>query len=292
MDVRESVVVYTTIMHYLNGDWVEEKDLKISAFDLSVIRGFGVFDFLRTYNRKPFLLEPHIDRFFNSAKELGIVLPKSKEEIAAIVAEGIAKNSLSDFNIRMVATGGVGPDGVTPGTPSLIVMFTEAHDYPAHFYEKGVKVITYPHLRTFPTAKTLNYLAAIVALQMARNNDAIEAVYTDNALRILEGTTSNFFAVLNGRLVTPKNDILIGITRGVVLELAHELGVTVEEREISTSEIPTFQEAFITASNKEVMPVVMIDEVTIGDGVVGQITQSIRKRYTAVSREKLAATTS
>lgn len=265
--------------HYLNGRWVDSQNLKISAFDLSLLRGFGVFDFLRTYNRKPFLLKDHLDRLFNSAKILGIKIPKIKKEIEKIVFEGIKKNPKAELNIRLLVTGGIGPDSVTPGQPSLIVIFTEAVDYPKEYYQKGVKVITYPAERIFPKAKSLNYLAGIVALQKAKKQKAVEAIYIDKNGRILEGTTSNFFAVINNQLVTPKEEILFGITRKVVINLAKKLKIPVKEEDLYLSQIKNFSEAFLTASNKEIMPVVRVDNKMIGNGRVGEITKRLMKEF-------------
>jgi len=265
-------------IHYLNGHWVYDSDLKISAFDLSFLRGFGVFDFLRTYNRKPFRLADHLDRLFNSAKILGIKIGKTKKEIERIVLAGIKKNLAGELNIRLVVTGGVGPDSITPGQPSLIVMFTPVVAYPKRYYTKGVKVITYQAQRLLPQAKSLNYLEGIIALQKAKKEKAVEAVYTAYG-KIFEGVTSNFFAVINGKLVTPKNEILPGVTKKVVLSIAKRLKIGVEEREIKLSEIKNFQEAFLSASNKEIMPVVRIDETIVGNGRVGKITQRLMKEF-------------
>jgi len=265
-------------IHYLNDNWVDDEGLKISAFDLSFLRGFGVFDFLRTYNRKPFRLTDHLDRLFNSAKILGIKIGKTKKEIERIVLAGIKKNLAGELNIRLVVTGGVGPDSITPGKPSLIVMFTPVVAYPKKYYTKGVKVITYPAQRLLPQAKSLNYLEGIIALQKAKKEKAVEAVYTAYG-KIFEGVTSNFFAVINGKLVTPKNEILPGVTKKVVLSIAKRLKIGVEEREIKLSEIKNFQEAFLSASNKEIMPVVRIDETIVGNGRVGKITQRLMKEF-------------
>lgn len=266
-------------LHYLNNAWVTEKDLTISVFDLSVIRGYGVFDFLRTYNNKPFYFDEHIDRLFRSAKLLGITVPKTKPQIKKIILEGLVKNTFPEKNIRIVVTGGVAVDGITPGKPSFFVIFTNAHDYPKEFYEKGVKVITYPHIRAFPGAKSLNYLSGVVALQQARKEKAVEALFVGPNGEIYEGTTSNFFAVIKGKLVTPKNSILLGITRTIVIAVAKKEGIEVVERDMNVSEIPQMSEAFITASNKEVMPVVRINSIPINKQKVGEITRRIYEEY-------------
>lgn len=273
------------LLHYLDGKWVETKDLKISVLDLSVLRGYGVFDFLRTYNSRPLLLKEHIDRLFNSAKALELAIPHSKEEVGKIITQGIDKNKkvFKDFNIRIVVTGGVGVESTIPGKPSFIVIFSEAIDYPKDYFEKGVKLVTYNAKRIFPEAKTINYLIGILALQKAKQENAVEALYIDNT-NIYECITSNFFAVIDNKLITPKKDILIGVTRGLVLQIAKEKKIKVVERPIRLKELPIFQEAFITASNKEVMPVVKIDNKQVGNGKVGPITNQLLVSYREIIR--------
>src|SRR3989344_471293 len=135
-------------LHYLNNQWVKEAELKISAFDISIGRGFGIFDFLRTYHHnQPFRLDHHLNRLFNSARELGIRVPKTKEEIAQLIREGLVKNNYPETYIKILVTGGVSSDGVTPGKPSFIIMFTPAHEFPPEIYQQGAKIITAPNQR-------------------------------------------------------------------------------------------------------------------------------------------------
>lgn len=274
-------------LHYLDGKWIESNDLKISAFDLSVLRGYGIFDFLRTYNHKPFRLKEHIDRLYNSARILGLPMPWKKEEIEKVVAVGLKKNSplFKDFNIRIVVTGGVGSDSTTPGHPSLIVIFSGAIDYPDAYYEKGAKVITHQYMRNLPDAKTLNYLIGIQVLQKAKKEGAVEVIYVYNNGKIYEGTTSNFFAVKDEVLLTPKSDILVGVTRRVIFELTKKLKIPIKEKNLYYKDIKSFNETFITASNKEVMPVVKIDDEKVGDGRVGPITKLLIAEYRKLTKQ-------
>lgn len=269
------------LVQYLNGKWVKDENLKISAYDVSVLRGFGIFDFLRTYRQQPFMLKEHVQRLFNSAKALDIKLPWTKEEIVQIVLEGIHKNRklTEDFNIRIVVTGGVGVDSVTPGNPSLIVMFAPVADFPKSYFTDGVKIITYPAKRVIAEAKSLNYLIGILALQKAKKENAVEAVYVDEKGKLYEGTTSNFFAVVGKTLITPKDEVLIGITRQVLVKLVKKHGIKLAERDLFYKDVPKFKEAFLTASNKEVMPVVKIDAKKVGNGKVGPITKKIMEEF-------------
>lgn len=268
--------------HFVDDAWVSADDAKISLFDLSVIRGFGIFDFLRTYNRKPFMLPEHINRLFNSARLLGIVVPKTKTQIKKIVLEGIQNSSYKETIARIVVSGGVSSDGISrTDSSTFAVLFTEAKDYPEAFYTKGVTVISRQFERPFPHAKSLNYLAAVSMLAEAKKKNAVEVLYINHFGHILEGTTSNFFAVIGNKIVTPTAGILPGITRGVTMTLAKKLKIRVVESELLYSQIPLFDEAFITASNKEIMPVVAIDDMKVGNGKVGTVS---RKLITAYSK--------
>ncbi len=272
-------------LHFLNDKWVPTDKLKISAFDLAVTRGFGVFDFLRTYNRRPFYLDDHLDRFFNSAKLLGLKIPKTKKQIKEIIFEGIKKNPGGELNIRMILTGGETVDGITPtGKHLLLLTFTPVVEYPKKFYQKGVKVITIRGSRFLPQAKYLNYTQAVLAMMKAKKEGAQEALYVDEKGRITEASRANFFAVIKGKLITPKKEILFGATRKVVLELSRRLKIPVKEKELRIGEIKDFNEAFITASTKGIMPVVQIDGWKIGKGKVGPVTKKLMEEFKIYTR--------
>lgn len=273
------------LVSFLDEKWLKNEDLKISAFDISVLRGFGIFDFLRTYRHQPFMLTEHIDRLFKSAKYLGMIVPYNKEEIKNIILEGIEKNKKQavDFAIRIVVTGGVGIDSVTPGKHSLLIIFSPLQNYPKSYYEKGVKIITYQEKRVIAEAKSLNYLVGVVALGKAKKQKAIEAIYKDEKGKLYEGTTSNFFVVMNNTIITPKNEILMGVTRNVLLKLAKKQGIKLVEKDIYYKDISKCKEAFITASNKEIMPVVQVDDKKIGQGKVGPVTKKLIEGFNTLT---------
>src|SRR3990167_5307211 len=129
-------------VHYKNGKWVSKAELVVPVFDLSVLRGYGVFDFFRTYNRKFFRLEANIKRFYNSAKIIDLEVPVSVSQLQKIIEEGVRRNPKGDLGIRLMLTGGVSKDFITPGKPSLIVLFYKAVDYPDKLFKKGIKLIT------------------------------------------------------------------------------------------------------------------------------------------------------
>lgn len=266
--------------YYIDGEFIEDEQAKISVNDLSIIRGFGVFDFLRTYNTFPFHLDAHINRLERSARLLGLQLPESKENISNIVKETLARNDHKESNIRLVVTGGLSNDGITPGnSPKLLIMVTSVKPMPDTWYSDGAKVITSHVERFMPGAKSINYIPAILCQNEARIQQAIEAVYVDKNGYMLEGTTSNFFAFIGDSLITPPcNRVLPGITRQVVLALA-EGKYTIVERELHKDEVRLLDEAFICSSIREIVPVVAIDSIKIGDSKPGARTRNIMSRF-------------
>jgi branched-chain amino acid aminotransferase len=271
---------------YVDGQFVEEDRATIPATDLSVLRGFGIFDFLRTYNGVPFHLGDHLQRLERSARLIGLILPQPVSDIAGIVQETLGRNNHRESNIRIVVTGGSSPDGITPGASSrLLVMVTAVKDMPDEWYTEGAKIITCHVERFMPGAKSINYIPAILCQQEAFSRNAIEAVYVDRDGYLLEGTTSNFFVLRGDTLITPPCDrVLPGITRQVVIELAQK-EFTVVERNVHKDEIRLIDEAFLASSVKEVAPVVAIDAVRVGDGRPGGRTM----RLMAMFREYTAA---
>lgn len=276
-------------IYYIDGQFVDEDEAVVSAKDIVVLRGFGVFDSLITYNKRPFRLKEHVERLQNSAKYIGLEIDPSNEEICRITEETIKRNTHhEESKIRIIYTGGISSDGVTPeGNGSLMVMVTPRRKLPDHWYTDGVKIITVDIERILPFAKSTTYLSAIYALGQARQQNAIESVYIDRHNRVLEGTTTNFFMFRDNKLITAGKDILPGITRSVILELA-DGNYELEIRDIDKSELASAEEIFITASNKEVVPVVQVNDLTIGNRKPGPQTQRLMQLFrdytTAFSR--------
>lgn len=265
---------------YVNGAYVALNQAVLPVQDLAILRGYGVFDFLRTYHKKPFRLTEHLRRLTTSAQLIGLDLPHPLETIEAIVTETLNRNALAEANIRIIVSGGVTADGITPlAGPSLLVLVTPVRQYPLEYYERGVKVITVELDRYLPQAKTINYIPAIMALQQAQAGGAVEALYTNPQGHILEGTTTNFFIFQGQQLITPGENILPGVTRDVVLALAHQSDFAVVERPITFADIANADEAFITASNKEIMPVSQVNETVIGAKTAGPHTQRLRQCF-------------
>jgi len=267
-------------IYYVDGQFVSEDQALISVKDLAVLRGFGVFDFLITYNKRPFYLKQHVQRLENSARKIGLLIKHSNREICDIVEETVRRNTHhKESNIRIVYTGGISSDGVTPeGNGKLLVMVTPKLELPAWWYTDGAKIITKDIERFIPGAKSTNYLTAVWALQEAHRQDAIESIYVDRHNHLREGTTTNVYFFKDGRLVTTQDDILPGITRSVLLKLV-EGHFDVEFREIDRNEIGGMDEAFISASNKEIVPIIQIDDTVVANGKPGAETRRVMQLF-------------
>jgi branched-chain amino acid aminotransferase len=164
--------------------------------------------------------------------------------------------------------------------PRLLILVTALMQPPKQWYTQGVKIITLHALRSFPGAKSIDYIPATLALKAARRENAVEAVYLDESDKILEGTTSNIFAFLKDRLTTPEKGILSGVTRKNILALANEL-YDLQLRPLDRSELLAASEVFVTSTNKGVVPVVKVDDTVIGNGRPGERTRKMMAAFKA-----------
>ncbi|MFO7883725.1 MAG: aminotransferase class IV [Desulfobacteraceae bacterium] len=263
-------------IYYVDGKFVSSDKAVIPVDDLAVLRGFGVCDLMRTFDGRPYFLDEHINRLENSAREIGLFLPWTGSEIKRTVLETLEKNShIREANIRIVITGGSSPDFLTPqGKSRLLVLISPIPELPAIWYEKGIKVITISAQRNIPDAKSISYIPATMALKKASQENAVEALFVDKDNFVQEGTTSNLFAFMENRLVTPEKNVLKGITRNAILSISKDLFKT-ELRDIHVTELLKAEELFITGTNKGIVPVVQVDDTIIGNGKPGRQTRKI-----------------
>jgi branched-chain amino acid aminotransferase len=260
-------------IYYVDGEFVPADRAVIPVNDLAVLRGLGAFELLRTYGGRPFALDEHLNRLIKSAKKMGLPLPADIAGIKQVVLETLARNRPHDeVNIRIIVTGGASTDFMTlQGQPRLLVLVSALPRQPRAWYRDGVKITTMKSRRILPGAKSINYLAATIALKRAREKGAVESAYVDRDGLVYECTTSNIFAFIGDRLVTPGRRILAGITRGVILQMAEAM-FTIEVRDLPLGELIAAEEIFITGTNKGIVPVVRVDDVVIADGRPGPRT--------------------
>ena len=258
----------------INGKFLQETAASISFQDLSVQRGYSVFDFFRLVRNQPLHLEDHLNRFFNSALEMRLPVPKTREEIKQLIHELIWENELPDSGIRIQLTGGEFADGSDFNAPSLIISQL-AFPFPTQSMQvNGMHLLLHAHQRQLPQVKSTDYMMSIWLQPLLKENQADDFLYHNNGI-ITECPRSNFFMVsAEGKIVTPANNILKGITRMKVLMLASNY-FQVEERDIHIDELQAATEAFITSTTKQIIPVTRINGKEVGNGQVGEVTKKL-----------------
>ena len=278
------------IYHYVNGVFFRDKETYISPFDLSVIRGYGVFDYVQLYKGQPFHLMDHLERLKWSAEQIEISLPKSLDTIANATYALIERNPLIDAGIRFMITGGMcSQDLLTPDSGfNFIMLFHPYTPQPDRYYREGMRAITTNILRSMPGVKTTNYIPAILAMKRARKAGFDDALYVNDRRELLEGTTCNLFFFKNGSLITADStDIVKGVTRSILLRLA-ETHFPIEYRSLSLDEILSCQEAFLCSSVKDVVPLVQINDTKIGSGLPGPHSKKLRNLYRSYIKDYLS----
>jgi branched-chain amino acid aminotransferase len=264
---------------FLNGKIIPTSDARIHVFDLGLMRGMAVFDFLRFRNCKPVFLKEHIDRLFNSAKIFDIPTVFTKAKYTQSISKLIKKNKQKDGSIRILLSAGTVTDGFVITKPHVIILIEPYYELPESYFEKGVKIITDIYERPYPSAKHTHYLEAGRLDAKKRKEKAVEILYVDTHSFVREPTTSNICMIKNNVLFTPKTHILNGVTLIYTLKSAKKLGIKIVEKDFTLKELLKADEVFITATNKDILPVVMIDKNKIGNGKVGEITKRILKHY-------------
>jgi branched-chain amino acid aminotransferase len=275
---------------YIDGEYIDSADAAIPVTDLAILRGYGVFDFLRAYAGTPFHLGAHLQRLKRSAALIELNCPWDIEELGDIVLESIRRNGYPESNIRIVLTGGEGERGFLPlGDPRLLVMVTPWEAPPAWWYKEGAHLVTTELHRHLPEAKTIHYIPAIMAQSNANKRDpkAIEAVYVTNGM-VSEGARSNTFIFKEDRWITPADGLLLGITRAEVIKLLEADGA-LELRDITLDEYYAADEIILTSTTKEIVPVAQVDNVTIGDGAPGEMTKQLMRQWREMTDAYAAA---
>jgi branched-chain amino acid aminotransferase len=274
---------------------VPEAQATVSVFDHGLLYGDGVFEGIRSYGSRVFLLRDHVARLYDSAKAIDLHIPMSQEEMVNAVVETCRANDVRDGYIRLVVTRGVGSLGLSPyrcKTPQVIIIAGAIQLYPPECYEKGLKIVTVGTVRNAPEAinpriKSLNYLNNILAKIEAINSGVEEALMLNQHGYVAEATGDNVFFVKGNTLATPHPTAgcLEGITRNAVMSIAVDMGMRVVEPTVSRYDLYTADEVFLTGSAAELIPVVEIDRRQIGNGTPGPQTLTLLARFKAFTRD-------
>ncbi len=270
---------------YLNGRLVPEKEAVVSVFDHGLLYGDGVFEGIRSYHGRVFMLREHIERLYKSARAIALEIPMGREEMCRAVVETCRANGCDNGYIRLVVTRGVGTLGLNPHTcarPQVIVIADAIQLYPPEFYSRGLRIVTVATVRNHtesinPAVKSLNYLNNILAKIEALNAGVEEALMLNPAGHVAEATGDNVFAIQGRRLTTPppSSGCLPGITRDVVMKLAAGDGFEVREAVMTRYDFYTADEVFLSGTAAEIVPVVEIDRRPVGDGSPGEGTRRL-----------------
>ena len=281
----------------VNGRVSGSGDAVVSVLDHGFLFGEGVYEVLRTYGRQPFLFAEHIRRMRDSAAMLALPVPFTDDELLAQVRAVQATADGDEHYIRILLTRGVGDLSYDPAattTPTVVIIVKPLPSTPVEWFERGVKVslvgVTRNHPGSVnPRIKSNNLLNNALAMHEAIRSGGVEALMKNYRGELVECSTSNFFLVRDGALHTAPLDagLLAGITRAFVHQLAKDLGIPSYERTLYEADLATADEAFFTSTTREIVPVVHVDDRTIGDGTPGRVTRRLlgafRERAEAVA---------
>jgi branched-chain amino acid aminotransferase len=280
----------------IDGSVFTEETARISVLDRGFLYGDSIYEVVRTYGGRPFALDEHLRRLQRSAELLGITLPVTLEALAAEIQTTLEAAANAESYVRLIVTRGSGPINLDPSaaeSPCRVIIVAPLTALPEELHQQGVSICLVPAGRlsggAVPSgAKSGNYLVNVMALGSARRRGAHEAVLLDAEGRVAEGASSNIFSLSGNRLHTPALSvgILEGITRHKVIELAREIGLSVEEGEILPDELQQADELFLTSTLREVLPVVRVDGDVVGDGTPGPMTHELRRLYLRLASER------
>ncbi|AMM51845.1 amino acid aminotransferase [Rufibacter sp. DG15C] len=263
-----------TLYAYVRGEILPYEQAFLHVSDLSIQRGYGVFDFLKVEQGQPLFMEDYLDRFFQSAQLMELEIPLERAALQEVIFTLIDKNNLPLSGIKMILTGGYSPDGYQPVSPNLLILQQPVTMPTQEQIQTGFSIITHDYVRDIPAAKTINYSVGIKLLSQVKAQGADDVLYHNGEV-VSEFPRANFFIVRqDNTVVTAAQDVLKGITRKNVLEIAGRL-FKAEEGIVTLQDIGQAKEAFLTSTTKRVMPVVKIDGRIIGDGTPGPVTLAL-----------------
>jgi len=281
---------------FMSGKLVDEKDAVVSVFDHGLLYGDGVFEGIRAYNGRVFLLDEHIDRLYDSAKAIDLKIPTTVEEMAQAVVDTCKANGITDGYIRLVVTRGKGTLGLNPylcEKAEIIIIAAKIQLYSQELYDTGLKIITAGTVRNHPEAinpriKSLNYLNNILSKIEAINGGCMECLMLNHKGEVAEASGDNVFAVKNGVIATPPSSCgaLEGMTRNKVMELARKAGHEVREIPMARYDLYVADEVFLTGTAAEIISVVDIDKRLIGNGKPGKVTAELIGLYAECVRSE------
>lgn len=259
---------------YINNTFFKSEDATILVKDLSVQRGYGIFDFFKTINNKPIFLDDHLDRFYYSAAQMRLQVAQSREELKKTIAELMKLNNMPDSGIRITVTGGYSEDGYNLAPQTNMILNQSTFKGNPEAVNGEFKLVTYDYQRQLSHIKTLDYLTAIWLQPFIKENGADDVLYHNKGV-ITECPRANFFLVTkDNTVITAKDNVLKGVIRKNILALL-QTDIKIEEREVTINDIENAKEAFITSTTKNILPVTAINGKVLGNGTKGTVTLNL-----------------
>jgi len=264
---------------WVNGKFYDEGDPVIKSVDQGFLYGNGVYETLCTYNKIPFKLEEHLKRLSKSAKLIGLRMGISKRELGKKILETIQinKEEAEEFRLRVTITHGTSNFSSEQISNTVCIQIMKLEKTDKRIYEVGVKVITHAIERIIPAAKSCNMIPNIIAKRHADKKHAYEALLIDNNGNVTEGAITNLFITKNQKIITPKKNILLGVTRSIVIKLAKS-HYKILEKNLEIDDILSCDEMFLTNTTKEIIPVKTINEIELLN-VPGPITTDLMQKF-------------
>jgi len=276
---------------FLNDKLVDVEQAHVPVTDSGFLYGAGLFETMRSHNGVVFRLEDHLDRLFQSAASLSINHDHDKKFLTKAINELLVANELTEARLRLTLTNGPITETVDQVQPTLLITASPLQLYPPEYYQTGAMVVLCPY-RQNPTDpicghKTTNYYPRLLALSLARQKQAAEALWFTTDNRLAEGCVSNVFLVKNSVLQTPPlgTPVLPGVARKAVCRIAERESITSIEKDLYISDVLEADEIFLTNVVMEVLPVIQVEKHTIGEGKVGPITHELRRCFTELIEE-------
>lgn len=277
---------------FLNDKLIDVERAQVSVRDSGLLYGAGLFETMRSHNGIVFRLEDHLDRLFRSATALSIRHTYDRPFLRRAIDQVLEANGLLNARLRLTLTNGPIAETVEQASPTLLITATNLQPYPSEYYQTGILVVLCPYRQntTEPICghKTTNYYPRLLALTLARQKRAAEALWFTTDNRLAEGCISNVFLLKDSVLYTPslQTPVLAGIARKAVCGIAKDESINLVEKDLYIADVLEADEIFLTNVVMEVLPVIGVERHTVGDGRVGPITRRLREKYLQTIEEE------
>jgi branched-chain amino acid aminotransferase len=270
---------------FLNDKLVDAEKARISVKDGGFLYGAGLFETMRGCNGIVFSFIDHLDRLFFSAKALSIEHNYDRKFITDAVYSVLKANKLADARLRLTLTTGPMAESDEKRHATLLIVATKLQPYPAEYYKNGVLIVLCPYRQNpfepIYRHKTTNYFSRMIALRLAHQKGAAEALWFTVDNRLAEGCISNVFLAKDSTLFTPpiETPVLAGVARKTVCQIALRNSIKFVEKDLSIDDLLSADEVFLTNVIMQVMPVAGVEKHTVGDGKVGPMTKKLMKYF-------------